>query len=407
MVTRPAPIDDGRLWTSTFVAAVLVNLFMSSVFYLLLTSMAGYAIEMFHASDAMAGLASAGFILGAVVSRLTTGKFLDFVGRRRLILTAMVGYAVIGLAYIPATDLRLLIALRLLHGVAFGVGSTALVASVQGVIPPQRRAEGNGYFATATTLSTALGPFLAAWLSRVHGFESVFLFSAVMGVAGFIAGLFFIFPQRIPSAEERAQLWSLRLGTFLDRRSMPISAVIGIGGFAYAAVLSFLGVHTASLGVPEAASAYFVAYAAASLVARVMAGRIQDRYGDNVVVLPVFGFFIAGMALVGLGTSAAAIVIAGILLGLGFGSLMPSMLAVVVNLSTASRIGVVTSTYYLLLDLGSGIGPILLGYVATGFGFPVMFLVATALALVSSALYIVVHGRRPIARVGVRSDGES
>src|SRR5690625_4871345 len=114
---------------------------MSSVFYLLLTSMAGYAVETFAASDALAGLASSGFILGAVVSRLLTGKFLDFVGRRRLVLISKIGYIVIGIAYIPVTNLGLLIALRLLHGVAFGAGNTALVASVQSAIPAARRAE--------------------------------------------------------------------------------------------------------------------------------------------------------------------------------------------------------------------------------------------------------------------------
>lgn len=387
------PVDPTRLWTPTFVAAVAVNLFMSSVFYLLLTSLAGYAIEQFRASDAMAGLAAAGFILGAVVSRLTAGKFLDFIGRRRLVLTSMIAFVVIGLAYIPVDSLGLLIALRLLHGVAFGAGSTALVASVQSVIPPARRAEGNGYFATATTVSTALGPFLAVWLAHNYGFYVVFFLSAALGGAGLIAGLFFRVPERTPTPDERADLWSMRLGTFIDRESLPISTVIGIGGFAYAAVLAFLAVHTANLGIPSAASGYFAAYAAASLLARLVTGRIQDRYGDNIVVIPAHIVFIAGLALIGAATTTAGILVAGVLLGLGFGTLMPSLLAAVVNVSQSARVGVVTSTFYLLLDLGSGIGPLLLGYVATAFGFSVMYSVTAALAFTALAVYVTLHGR--------------
>lgn len=94
----------------------------------LLTSMAGYAADMFAASDALAGLASSGFILGAVASRLLTGKFLDFIGRRGLVLISMDGYIFIGLAYLPVASLSLLIALRLRS--CFGAGTTALVASV-------------------------------------------------------------------------------------------------------------------------------------------------------------------------------------------------------------------------------------------------------------------------------------
>lgn len=390
---RPA-----KLWTPPFIAAVVVNLFMSSVFYLLLTSMAGYSIEMFAASDAMAGMASAGFILGAVASRLVVGKFLDFIGRRRLVLFAMIGYIIIGLAYIPVTNLGLLIALRLLHGVVFGAGSTALVASVQSVIPNARRSEGNGYFAMATTLSTALGPFLAVWLSQTFGFESVFLVSALMGGFGLIAGFFFTVAERTPSAVERAQMWSLNLGTFIDRGGLGIGVVIGVAGFAYVSVMSFLAVYTEELGIPESASMYFVAYAVASLVARLVTGRIQDRFGDNVVVIPVLILNTIGMVLVAQATSPFMIVLAGVFVGLGFGSLMPSLLAVVVNLSSPARVGVTTSTFYLFLDLGSGLGPILLGYAVTAFGFSAMFLIGAGLAVVSGVLYMLVHGRTPAAR---------
>lgn len=393
-MTGDAKGSKDRLWTIPFVAAVLVNLFMSSVFYLLLTSMAGYAIERFQASDAAAGFASAGFILGAVVTRLGAGKFLDFIGRRRLVLISMAAYILIGLAYIPASNLYLLIALRLLHGVAFGAGNTALVASVQTAIPPARRAEGNGYFATATTLSTALGPFAAVWFAQNYGFELVFLLSAVLGAAGLVAGWFFTVPERDPTPEERANMWSMRLGTFVSRDALPLSVTIGVGGFAYVAVLSFIAVHTESLGIAEAASAYFVAYAIASLTARMFAGRIQDRHGDNVVVYPALACYAIGMALLGWGTTTASVTISGVLLGLGFGSLLPALLAVVVSRSRPAKVGVVTSTFYVVLDLGSGVGPILLGFVATAIGFGNMFVVATGLVVIMAVLYVVTHGRK-------------
>ncbi|HLS32671.1 MAG TPA: MFS transporter, partial [Brevibacterium sp.] len=75
-------MTEQRLWTPTFVIGIIINLFMSSVFYLLMTTMAVYAVERFAASDSGAGLASSGFIIGAVVGRVLAGKFLDVVGRR-------------------------------------------------------------------------------------------------------------------------------------------------------------------------------------------------------------------------------------------------------------------------------------------------------------------------------------
>ena len=101
-----------------------------------------------------------------------------------LLLVSIVAYVVISLAYIPVEDLSHLIALRLLHRVTFGVGNIALVASVQSVFPAACRAEDNGYFPTATTVSTALGAFLAISLSQKCGLEAVSLAAAGMALMG-------------------------------------------------------------------------------------------------------------------------------------------------------------------------------------------------------------------------------
>lgn len=385
-------MTDRGLWSKEFLVAIVVNLFMSSVFYLLLTSMAGYAVQEFHASESLAGLAASGFIIGSVVGRLLSGKYLDFVGRRRLLVATMIVYVLAGLAYIPVSDLGVLIAVRLVHGFAFGAGNTALVASVQAVIPAERRAEGNGYFATATTLSTAAGPFLAVWLSRTHGFTSVFLVATACAGATLVAACFFTVPEREPTMQERRQKWSLHLSSFVDRGGLRIGLVMLLSGIAYASVLSFLTVHTADLGIPGASSAFFVAYAVASLAARLVAGRIQDRLGDNIVAFPVFGCFAAGMVLLGLATTTGLIVLAGVLIGLGFGCLLPTMQTILINQVPATRVGVATSTFFLLLDTGSGVGPVLLGVVGGVTGFPTMFMLSSVVALVAGILYLLFHG---------------
>src|SRR5699024_12008416 len=108
--------------------------------------------------------------------------------------------------------------------------------------------------------------------------------------------------------------------------------------------------------MPEASSIFFVTYAVAARIARLFAGRIQDRVGDNVVALPVYGSFALGMVLIGVGTSTVVIAVAGVLLGFGFGCLLPTMQAILINQVPATRVGVATSTFFLLLDTGSGLG---------------------------------------------------
>lgn len=231
-------MTEQRLWTRTFVIGIVVNLFMSTVFYLLLTTMAVYAVDRFSASDAGAGLASSGFIIGAVVGRVLAGKFLDLVGRRRMLVVTMAVFVIAGLAYIPADGLGLLIAVRLVHGFAFGLGNTALVASIQSVIPSARRAEGNGYFGTATTLATAVGPFLGVTLAAQFGFSSLFWVASACGLLAMLAALAYRVPERTITAEDRVLLKSFRPSSFVDAKALPYAAVMGFGGLAYSSVLA-------------------------------------------------------------------------------------------------------------------------------------------------------------------------
>src|SRR5699024_3891266 len=269
-------------------------------------------------------------------------------------------------------------------------GNTALVASVQSVIPESRRAEGNGYFSTATTVSTALGPFLAIWLSQKYGYEAVFLCAAFAGAGALTAGWFFTVHEPELTRAEHAALRSWKVSTFVDRDALRMGGVIGLAGFSVAAVMGFIALHTELRAMPTAASLFFVAYALASLSSRLLLGRIQDRRGDHVVVLPVFASFIVGLLVLALASTTAGVVISGVLIGIGFGTLLPALLATVVRKVPPARMGVATSTFYLTLDIGSGVGPVLLGLAVSLWGFSGMFLAAAGVVAVAAGCYLFV-----------------
>lgn len=129
---------EPRLWSKDFTVAIIAAVFLSFVFYLLITTMAGYAVIRFAASDSAAGLASSSFVLGAVAARMFVGTMLDTLGRYRVLITAFTLSAVAGALYLPADSLPLLLAVRFVHGAVFGAGHTAIMAAVQDIIPPSR-----------------------------------------------------------------------------------------------------------------------------------------------------------------------------------------------------------------------------------------------------------------------------
>jgi len=380
----------GRLWTRELLTAVVVNTLTMLVFYLLMTTMALYAAQRFAASDSLAGLASSMFIVGAVLGRLVAGPLIGSRGPRGVLVWALVLYVAMSPAYLAAADLPLLLAVRLLHGAAHGLANTATTTIAQSVIPAARRGEGTGYFSMSVPLAAALGPLGGLGVIDRWGYDALFWASAAVSVTAFLVAL--LLPERRPAAGPRRS--SGRAG-LVDRDTLPLSTVMLVVGVANASTITFTHPFADSLGIASHAGTFFVVNAAGVLGSRMVAGRVQDRLGDNWVMYPALLLYVGGLVLLSRVDTAPELLAAGLLLGLGFGSVMPTAQAAAVRLARPHKIGLAVATYYLMLDLGTGLGPAALGGLVTGWDYRVMYLVVAALLLAVGVQYHLVHGRHP------------
>ena len=74
------------LWTRDFTFVFIINFLVALVFYLLMITMAPYAIYRFDASSGVAGLATGIFIFGSLVGRFLIGRVIDGVGSRKVMI---------------------------------------------------------------------------------------------------------------------------------------------------------------------------------------------------------------------------------------------------------------------------------------------------------------------------------
>lgn len=96
----PQPPAEDKLVTPAFALAWVINFTQYLAFYILVTTMALYAVKQFAASDAAAGFASSSFVVGATVARLFSGYLVDAFGRRRALWISLVVVAVSSLGYL-------------------------------------------------------------------------------------------------------------------------------------------------------------------------------------------------------------------------------------------------------------------------------------------------------------------
>ncbi|GAA1786949.1 MFS transporter [Pseudarthrobacter sulfonivorans] len=383
----------------------LTNLFLAMVFYILMTALVLYAMDRFQTSDVMSGLAVGAFVLGAVVARLATGQAMDLMGRRRILVVSLAAAAITSTLYLVANSLGLLIAVRFVHGFTFGAASTVLAAAVISLIPPYRRSEGTGWFGTSTTAGSAFGPLIAFQLTDAFGFNAVFLACTAFSIFGLMAGLLVKLPEPPRHEDERRDYPAdtrsnprFSLQGMLSRKVLPVSLVILLAGMAYSGVLAFLNGYAQQERIsPSVASSFFLVYAAVLVLTRFIVGPIHDRFGDNAAVIPLIVSFMSGLAVLSLWPTTPGILISAALIALGFGALLTSLQAIAVTVVPPRQIGVATSTYFLMLDIGVGTGPIILGALIPLTGYSGMYLLMSGMMAAAIVIYWLVHGHGSMA----------
>ena len=111
--------------TPSFCYILAANFLLYFAFYLILPILPFYLEEEFMVGKSMIGFVLSCYTLAALCIRPFAGYFLDTFARRPLYLVAYFIFAAIFAGYMFATVLTLFIALRVVHGLAFGMVTVA------------------------------------------------------------------------------------------------------------------------------------------------------------------------------------------------------------------------------------------------------------------------------------------
>lgn len=387
-------MNTTKLWTKNFLIITLENFFVYFTYYLLITIIAVYATDKFHASPSVAGLSAGIFILGAILGRLYAGSSIEQVGHKKMLYLSFVFYLMTTLLYFVVNSLAFLLAIRLFQGAAFGMTSTATGTIAAEIIPNERRGEGTGYYALSTTLAAAIGPFLGMFLMHYVSFTA----NIIVSVIALSVSFFSAFPLNIPQSKltnkEPGNTKYFSLSNFFEAKAIPISIVTALICFGYSSILSFLSSYTKSINLIDVGSFFFIAYAAAILISRPFTGRWFDLKGENFVIYPTILVFAVALIMLGNAQHGYSILLAGVVMGFSYGNFIPSAQALAVKVSPQNRRALATSTFFIFADLGAGLGPFLLGFFIPTLGYRGLYFSMAIVVLATSFLYYFLHGRK-------------
>lgn len=391
-----------KLWTKEFITLSVINFLATIVFFLLMVTIAKYAVSEFNVSTSTAGLASSIFIIGSLFGRLGGGRFIGQLGSKKTLLYGLIGFLLTTLLYFATFNITLLLIYRLLQGVAVGLVGTATGTIIAQILPANRRGEGIGYFSLSAILATAVGPYIGLLLlQNFDSFTVIFIFNTILAVVVLLMFFLIKFPESLTTPAQLSKTSQLEntgfLSKFIERRAVPISLVALFVGLAYSGVLSFMSFYTVEINLEKVGGYFFLIYAIVVLLTRPVTGKLLDARGANIIIYPCLLIFAVGMYFFSSATTSIIFIIAAIFIGIGYGNFTSVAQAVAVKETPRERMGLATSTFFILYDIGLGFGPYVLGKLVPAFGYRTIFEWMVIVIVISIVLYYFLHGKKESA----------
>ncbi|MBQ7855931.1 MAG: MFS transporter [Alistipes sp.] len=383
-----------RLFTRDYIAMCLAGFMISFSFFLLVPTLPLYLKSTFDIGQTMVGVVLSCYVVAVLSIRPLAGFVADTLPRKRVYMVAYTLFVAAFIAYFFVTkSLSMFILLRILHGFAFGMLTTAANTLVIDIMPSSRRGEGLGYYGVTNNLAMAFGPMVGLFIVGAGDFEALFATSLTMGAVGLclaasvrVARKSVAEPRKMPLSTDR----------FFLKEGIHACISFFLIAIPYGMTTSYMALYAAESGITVASGLFFTVMAAGLITSRLSSGMRVDRgYITQTIRTGILIALLGAIGEASLSHVATWGHIAGdtlyfataFLFGYGFGTIFPAYNTLFINLAPASRRATANATYLTGWDVGIGSGMLLGGWISE-YGYAYCYTVGAVLILLSLLYFV-------------------
>lgn len=390
--------SNNKLFNRTYLLLTLVNLITAFGFSMIASIVSSYAVSL-GAGLTLAGTLVGIFSLSALVIRPFSGMALDILNKKNMCIfsTVMICLSLYGYAY--AHSIPLMLFFRVLHGMSFGISSTASMALVSEYIPKERLGEGLGYFGLGQIIARIGGPYIGIVIKDRFGYRNLFITISMLTILAVIL-LFLVKVEKTVYQSIKKIGTAIRFENLIVKDCIVYALVSGLFSLGNGITSSFLVLLGEERGISNIAL-FFSVNAIVLFILRFMVGRFIDRSSISPIVIMSLLITGVSMFMIGISTGLSMILAAAVLVAIGQGTGQLSLQAACIKKVDSAKIGVATSTYYIGADIGQGLGPIIGGKVSELFNYKMMFFLTSILMLGGIVVFIVyqIHDKKKMYNI--------
>lgn len=382
-----------KLFTNSFRYILAANFLLFFAFYLILPILPFYLAEEFSSGKSMIGFILSCYTIACLCIRPFSGYLLDIFSRKPLYMLSYFAFTAIFGGYMLASALALFIALRILHGFAFGMVTVAGSTIVIDIMPSSRRGEGLGYYGLANNIAMSFGPMIGLFMHGAYSYEFIFTVALVFGMLGLTMAGMVKTPHREPVRNQ-----PVSLDRFFLVKGLPAGLSLLLLSIPYGMTTTYVAMYAQEIGMGVSPGLYFTFMAVGLAVSRLFSGKQVDK--GRITTVIAFGMYLACVSFFALAACESLVawndnVASGLFLfialfqGVAFGTMFPAFNTLFVNLASNSQRGTATSTYLTSWDVGIGIGLMAGGWIAQAFGgFSRAYLFGGCLTVISTLYFL-------------------
>jgi YNFM family putative membrane transporter len=349
----------------------------------------------FHTGEAAVGATISVLTFACALAAPFVGPLADALGRKRVIVTAILGLALVTFAAAGATSLHTLLVWRFVQGLFMPAVFAVTLAYIAEEFPPEVGGRAIGAYIGGNVMGGFLGRYVAAIVASRWDWHAAFVVLGAMNLCGG-AIVWALLPRatrftRQPSAREALRA----MGRFL--RDPQLLATYAVGGsvlFTLVAAFTFATYHLAAppfhLGTVALGNVFFVYLV--GVVVSPLAGRFIDRVGHRAALLAAVGVSVCGMLLT-LIPSLPEIVAGLALMSTGVFAAQAASQGYI-GVITHERRSTAAALYITIYYIGGGLGAVLPAVVWSRGGWPATVALIVAVQAIAATVALA-FWRRP------------
>ena len=374
--------EKERIFTIPFLMVLCMSVISGSASYMVNPILPSFLVSR-GAPMEITGIISSLMSLVALFGRPFSGAASDHFNKKKIMVISYILSIFCLLLYSKANTVPMIIAVRILNGIAFSLSGTVSMAFGADFLPLNRLGEGLSYIGICTVISTMIGPQLGEFVEARFGMEQIFIWASVLNLICAIGTA--LIPYH-PQVQPKKEKFVFKAENFFAPELFMYVFLIGMLSIGNGILLYYLKDYGTNRGIANI-SLYYTVSSITTVLTKPFTGKWMDRKGIAYTLYPAFVISAVFAFCFARAHALPLVLFAAVLKAIGQGSGQSAIQADSVKKLGLERSGVASSSCYIGMDLGNVLGPAVGAFIISGSGYALLFDIYAVLLLLCIPIY--------------------